>query len=131
MVKTPRAFRLSETTLNQIEWLKIHLGDITATDVITVAVAELYHRKKAELPTAQLVPLEGGTFDLQVHGETALRLSEAVMEHLPEEFKEDLISGRAKVGDALVYLVLAAAKANEKIGFSPDALQEAFQEKNE
>ena len=131
MVKTPRAFRLSDTTLNQIEWLKFHLGDITATDAITVAVAELYHRKKAELPTVQLVPLEDGTFNLQVHGETALHLSGDVMEHLPEEFKQDLISGSANVGDALVYLVLVAAKGKEKIGFIPEVLKDAFQDKIE
>lgn len=130
MVKTPRAYRLSDTTLDQVNWLKFRMGDITATDVITVAVAELYDRKKAELPLAQLIPQEDGFFDLAVQGEIAMRLSSDAIDDLPTEFKEKLIAGHAKIGDALVYLLLAAAKGGQKIDFNADVLQEALQDKN-
>ena len=127
MAKVPRTYRLAEKTLDQIEWLAFQLGDITATDVITISVADFYERKKAELPLARVLLEPDGTFDLQVQGETALKLNEDVLAHLPEEVREDLLKGRARVGDALVYLVLAAAKSDGKIRFNRDALQGTFQ----
>ncbi len=124
MVKKPRAFRLSDTTLDQIEWLKFQLGDVTATDVITIAVAELYDRKKAELPLIQLIELEEGLFDVEVQGETIMRFNEEVFEQLPDEFKDELLAGHAPLGDTFVYLILSLAKGKGQIEYKPEELLE-------
>lgn len=126
MTKVHRAYRLSETTLAQIEWLSHILGAITATDVVTIAVAELYERKKAEMPLVQLTKQREGFFDIEVRGETLMSFDEEILDHLPVEFKDDLMAGRAHLGDTLVYLVLSLAKGKGQLEYKPDELAEAF-----
>lgn len=126
MKKVHRAYRLSKTTLAQIEWLSHILGGITATDVVTIAVAELYERKKAEMPLVQLTKQKEGFFDIEVQGETLMRFNEEILEHLPEEFIDDLMAGRAHLGDTLVYLILSLAKGKSQIEYKHDELIEAF-----
>ena len=126
MGKITKSFRLSRRTLEQIEWLAFFLGDITATDVITLAVAELYERKRGEFPVVQLIPQQGGHYDLQVQGKTVLRLSEDTLSYLPDEVRADLLSGRAQLGDALVHLVLSAARSGDKLGIDRTTLADAL-----
>lgn len=126
MVKKPKAYRLSDKTLYQIDWLKSQLGDITATDVITIAVAELYNRIRGEIPLVQLVEAEEGFFDVEVQGETLMRFNEEIIEHLPEGFREDLMAGCAPLGDTLVYLFLSLAKGKGQLEYKPAEILNAF-----
>jgi hypothetical protein len=126
VTKVHRAYRLSETTLAQIEWLSHILGGITATGVVTIAVAELYECKKAEMPLVQLTKKKEGFFDIEARGETLMRFDEEILDHLPAEFRDDLMAGRAHLGDTLVYLVLSLAKGKGQLEYKPDELVEAF-----
>jgi len=126
VTKVHRAYRLSETTLAQIEWLSHILGAITATDVVTIAVAELYERKKAEMPLVQLSQQKEGFFDIEVRGQTLMSFDEEILDHLPAEFRNDLMAGCAHLGDTLIYLILSLAKGKGQIEYKLDELAEAF-----
>jgi hypothetical protein len=126
VVKKPKAYRLSDKTLYQIDWLKSQLGDITATDVITIAVAELYNRIKGEIPLVQLVKTEEGFFDVEVQGETLMRFNEEIIEHFPEDFREDLMAGRAPLEDVFVYLILSVTKGKGQVEYKSEELLQAY-----
>ena len=44
-MKTPKTYRLSDKSLKQMEWLSARL-DLTATDVLERAVADLFERER-------------------------------------------------------------------------------------
>jgi hypothetical protein len=124
--KISRTYRLSQKTLDQINWLSSRMGDLNATDVITTAVAELYEHKRAEEPIAHLLPTENGSYDLTVNGETLIRISENTLKQLPEEVKNEMLAGLSEGGEALTYLVLAAVKEDESIWVNKEAIARIF-----
>ena len=124
--KISRTYRLSQKTLDQIKWLSSRFGDLNATDVITAAVAELYEHKKAEEPVAHLLPIEDGSYDLTVNGETLSRISENTLKQLPEEVINEMLAGLSEGGEALTYLVLAAVKEDESIWVNHKTIARVF-----
>ena len=124
--KISRTYRLSQKTLDQINWLSSRMGDLNATDVITAAVAELYEHKRAEEPIAHLLPTGNGSYDLTVDGETLIRISEKTLKQLPDEVKDEMLAGLSEGGEALTYLVLAAVKEEEPIWINHEAISRVF-----
>ena len=102
------------------------MGDLNATDVITAAVAELYEHKRAEEPIAHLLPIENGSYDLIVNNETLIRISEKTLKQLPDEIKNEMLASLSEGGEALTYLVLAAAKVDESIWVNHEAIARVF-----
>ena len=121
MAKTSRTYRFDQQTLEQIYWLATRMGDLDDTDVLRLAVAELYHRKRAEW-RARLIPRPDGTYDLQVHGLTLARVGEPALGGLPEEVGEGLLTASADGLSALTLLLLGAAAAGEKIWIDDEVL---------
>ena len=124
--KISRTYRLSQKTLDQINWISSRMGDLNATDVITAAVAELYEHKRAEEPIAHLLPIENGSYDLIVNNETLIRISEKTLKQLPDEIKNEMLASLSEGGEALTYLVLAAAKVDESIWVNHEAIARVF-----
>ena len=54
-MKTPKSYRLSQTTLNRLHWLATHLKT-TETDVIENAVTDLYMREYYSMPDLHTAP---------------------------------------------------------------------------
>ena len=125
-IKISRTYRLSQKTLDQINWLSSRMGDLNATDVITSAVAELYEHKRAEEPIAHLLPIEDGSYGLNVEGETLVRISVNILKRLPDNIKNKMLAGLSEGGEALTYLVLAAAKEDESIWVNHEAIARVF-----
>ena len=124
--KISRTYRLSQKTLDQINWLSSRMGDLNATDVITAAVAELYEHKRSEEPVAHLIPVSNGSYDLTVNGETLVRISEKTLKQLPDNLKSEMLAGLSGAGEALTYLVLATAKEDESIWINHEAIAKIF-----
>ncbi len=118
-----RTYRFSQDTLNQIEWLGVRLGGLDATNVLRVAVAELYHRKQAEWK-ARLVVHESGFYDLQVGDQTLARVRKPSLEKLPEDEQAQMLVAETDGLASLVKLLLGAAAAGEKVWLDEDAFDD-------
>jgi hypothetical protein len=118
-----RTYRFSQDTLDQIEWLGARLGGLDATNVLRVAVAELYHRKQAEWK-ARLVVRESGFYDLQVGEQTLARVRKPALEKLPEAEQAQMLVAETDGLASLVKLLLGAATAGEKVWLDEDALDD-------
>jgi hypothetical protein len=109
-----RTYRFSHDTLDQVEWLGARLGGLDATNVLRLAVAELFHRKQAEWK-ARLVARESGFYDLQVGDQTLARVRKPALEKLPEDEQANMLVAEMDGLSSLVRLLLGAAAAGEKI----------------
>jgi len=109
-----RTYPFSQDTLNQIEWLGDRLGGLDATNVLRVAVAELYHRKQAEWK-AQLIASESGFYDLRVGEQTLARVRKPALEKLPEDEQAQMLIAETDGLASLTKLLLGAAAAGEKV----------------
>jgi hypothetical protein len=125
MAKIPRSYRFEGTMLEQIEWLGKRLGHITDTDVLTIAVAELYHRRQSEEVARLRADGEAG-YDLMIGNTRVLTVGEAAVRKLPEEQRLALLGEGAPSRNILSILILGAALAGEKIVEYPDALEALY-----
>ena len=123
-MKTPKAYRLSPDTLTQIDWLSRRLS-LTATDIVQMAISQIYQIEQAKLPDYEIIKQENG-YALHVHGETVLLIGEDIYDSLPAEVRSDIEIGNTDSGMALTYLLLIAASKSEKIVVFEDAIQRAF-----
>jgi hypothetical protein len=121
MAKIPRSYRFEDTTLEQIEWLGKRLGHINDTAVLTVAVAELYHRRQSE-EIARLRANGQAGYDLMIGNTRVFTVGEATVQKLPEEQRLALLGDGARSRNILSIIILGAALAGEKIVEYPDAL---------
>lgn len=118
-----RTYRFSEETLAQIEWLAARLGGLDATSVLRQAVAELYHRKQAEWKSC-LVDQGDGSYTLQVGERVLAQVDASVLDKLPEDEREGILTGKADGLSALTLLLLGAAAGDEVVWLDQDYLNE-------
>jgi hypothetical protein len=109
-----KSFRLSEETEAQIFWLA-NRKQISATDVIREAVAEMYRRELERLP--KLTLKDDIIF---VSGKPLIRCSPALIETFPEDLLQNLKQGTADPLGTILYLILNAVRLKE--GFALDNL---------
>ena len=117
-----RTYRFSEETLAQIEWLAARLGGLDATSVLRQAVADLYHRKQAEW-RACLVDQGDGSYALQIGERMLARVDASVLDKLPEDEREGILTGEADGLSALTLLLLGAAAGDEVVWLSDDLVE--------
>jgi hypothetical protein len=120
-----RTYRFSQDTLDQIEWLGARLGGLDATNVLRVAIADLYHSKQAEWK-ARLVESESGYYDLQVGDQTLVRVRKPALERLPEDEQAKMLVAETDGLGSLVRLLLGAAAAGEKVWLDENAFDDLF-----
>jgi len=118
-----RTYRFSQTTLDQIEWLQNYLGGMDATNVLRVAVADLYDRKRSRW-RARLVERESGLYALQIGGQTLLRVNETALGRLPEEERTALMQAEIDGLSAMAKLLLVAAASEDEIWLDQAYLDE-------
>lgn len=118
-----RTYRFSQTTLDQIEWLQNYLGGMDATNVLRVAVADLYDRKRSRW-RARLVEREPGLYTLQIGGQTLLRVNETALGRLPEEERTALMQAEIDGLSAMAKLLLVAAAGEDEIWLNQAYLDE-------
>ncbi len=118
--KISKNYKLTEATLEQIGWLSKHLGDVTATDVVTIAVAELHERKR-EGQMARLAQ-KGKIYNLIVGGDVVAECSAAVVKRLPQDMRDRLLGEGVEGGGMLAAVALAGAGANEQMTLYPKAI---------
>jgi len=118
-----RTYRFSPTTLNQIEWLQTHLGGMDATNVLRIAISELYDRKRSKWK-ARLIEQEPGTYALQIGGQTLLQINVTVLDRLPEEERAAMKQTEVDGLSAMTRLLLAAAAGEEDIWLDQKLLEE-------
>jgi hypothetical protein len=118
-----RTYRFSQTTLDQIEWLQNYLGGMDATNVLRVAVSDLYDRKRSQWK-ARLVEREPGLYALKVDGQTLLRVSETVLERLPEDERTAMLQSEIDGLSAMAKLLLVAAAGEDEIWLDNSVLEE-------
>jgi hypothetical protein len=119
--KIPRNYRLPVETIRQLDYLAERMGGITDTDVVTAAVASLYHsaQKNEQAPLlANLVPCGDSGYELRVEGAVLLTCGKKTVEVLPDDFRTAVLEGRMAPDSTLTALVLAAAWAKEDIGYN-------------
>ena len=116
-----RTYRFSQTTLDQIEWLQNYLGGMDATNVLRVAVSDLYDRKRSRWK-ARLVEREPGLYALQVDGQTLLRVSETALERLPEDQRTAMLQAEIDGLSAMAKLLLVAAAGEDVIWLDQEYL---------
>ena len=116
-----RTYRFSQTTLDQIEWLQNYLGGMDATNVLRVAVSDLYDRKRSRWK-ARLVEREPGLYALQVDGQTLLRVSETALERLPEDQRTAMLQAEIDGLSAMAKLLLVAAAGEDEIWLDQEYL---------
>jgi hypothetical protein len=118
-----RTYRFSQGTLDQIEWLGARFGGLDATNILRVAVAELYYRKQAEWK-AKLIANESGFYDLRVGEQTLARVRKPSLEKLPEDEQAQMLVAETDGLASLVKLLLGAAAAGEKVWLDGEALDD-------
>jgi len=123
-MKTPKGYRLSPSTLTQIDWLSRRLN-LTATDIVQMAISQIYQIEQAKLLDYEIIKQEDG-YALQMHGETVLLMGEDIYDSLPEEVRSDIELGNTDSGMALAHLLLIAASKGEKVVVFEDAIQRVF-----
>ena len=116
-----RTYRFSQTTLDQIEWLQNYLGGMDATNVLRVAVSDLYDRKRSRWK-ARLVEQEPGLYALQIGGQTLLRISRAALDRLPEDERAALMQAEIDGLSAMAKLLLVAAAGEDEIWLDQEYL---------
>ena len=118
-----RTYRFSQTTLDQIEWLQNYLGGMDATNVLRVAVADLYDRKRSRWK-ARLVEREPGIYALQIGGQTLLRVNETALDRLPEDERAAMMKAEIDGLSAMAKLLLVAAAGEDEIWLDQTLLEE-------
>ncbi|MBC8496207.1 MAG: hypothetical protein H8D37_00965 [Chloroflexi bacterium] len=118
-----RTYRFSQATLNQIEWLQTHLGGMDATNVLRVAVSELYDRKQSQWK-ARLVELDPGNYALQIRGQTLLQISDTALDRFPEDERAAMMQTEVDGLSAMAKLLLVAAAGEDEIWLDQDYLDE-------
>ncbi len=81
--KIPRNYRLPVETISQLDYLAERMGGITDTDVVTAAVATLYHsaQKTEQAPLlAGLVSIGNAGYELRVEGAVLLTCGKKTVE---------------------------------------------------
>jgi hypothetical protein len=123
--KTPKTQRFSDETLHQVEWLASRMGGIDATSVHTIAIAEMYERKHHEYKAkvSQIPGTDG--HQLSIGNVPIAYFGEKTLEHLPADRRAALEAGNQE-DTALAEIVLAGARADEKIMFFPDAIGQLY-----
>ena len=117
-----RTYRFSKTTLNQIEWLQTHLGGMDATNVLRVAISELYDRKRSKW-RARLVELDPGDYALQIGGQTLLQINGTVLERLPKDEQAAMKQTEVDGLSAMTRLLLAAAAGEDDVWLDQKLLE--------
>ena len=117
-----RTYRFSKTTLNQIKWLQTHLGGMDATNVLRVAISELYDRKRSKW-RARLVELDPGDYALQIGGQTLLQINGTVLERLPKDEQAAMKQTEVDGLSAMTRLLLAAAAGEDDVWLDQKLLE--------
>jgi len=120
---TSRTYRFSQTTLDQIEWLQNYLGGMDATNVLRVAVSDLYDRKRSRW-RARLVEQTPGLFALQVNDRALLTVHATTLDRLPEAERTALSQSEIDGLSAMAKLLLAAATGADEIWLDQEYLDE-------
>lgn len=120
---TSRTYKFAQVTLDKVEWLQRHFGGMTATDVLRVAVDELYDRKRSQR-RGSLVE-QDGLYTLQVGGQTLLQVQAAVLDRLSREEREAMVQ-REEVDafTVMTKLILAASAGEDVVWLDHDYLDE-------
>jgi len=111
-----KSFRLSEETETQIAWLASR-KQISATDVIRQAVAEMYRRELERLPKLHLK--DGVIF---LNHQPVIRCSDRVLSAFPEDLLQNLEQGTADPSEVILYLILNAARFKEGFELNPEEI---------
>ncbi|NPV86298.1 MAG: hypothetical protein HPY45_09860 [Anaerolineae bacterium] len=99
MSRINKTYRMTKETLDKIEWLRQRLG-VSATDILALAIAEMYEqRKKAEL-RLKAVPAGTGQFgealfDLLLDGKKIGTVNEPVLKATGQKYYEALLGDGA------------------------------------
>lgn len=120
--KTPKSYRMGKGTLEQISWLSKRLGGLNDTEVIALAIADLYERKQEEYRT-RLTSVDGRKI-ISVGGVPVAGVDEKSYKALPREVRANLESGSR---NAIVDLVLGLHKS--KVGdifFFPEGIKQVY-----
>ena len=117
-----RTYRFSQTTLDQIEWLQNYLGGMDATNVLRVAISELYDRKRSKW-RARLVELDPGDYALQIGGQTLLQINGTVLERLPKDEQAAMKQTEVDGLSAMTRLLLAAAAGEDDVWLDQKLLE--------
>ncbi|GIV63977.1 MAG: hypothetical protein KatS3mg045_1316 [Bellilinea sp.] len=113
-----KSFRLSEETEAQITWLASR-KQISATDVIRQAVAEMYRQELERLPKLHLK--DGVIF---LNDKPVIRCNNHVLAAFPEDLLPNLEQGTADISEVILYLILNAARFKEGFELDSHALEE-------
>ena len=116
-----RTYRFSQTTLDQIEWLQNYLGGMDATNVLRVAVADLYDRKRSRW-RARLVEREPGLYALQINDQPLLRVKKTALDRLPEDERTAMMGTEIDGLSAMAKLLLVAAAGEDEIWLDQEYL---------
>lgn len=118
----PVQFRLSDETLNRLDWLARHL-DLNRSQVVRLAIAEMYDRRHV----ARLVEAEGQWAlvmdDRPVAWGDAALLS-SVAPQLLEQMRAGLLD-REALGELLLALLKAGGQQGEGFHLAEDYIREA------
>jgi hypothetical protein len=103
-------------------WLEKRLGGLTATDIVTLAVADLYERRRGEFRTRLQKVKE--MYILSVRGISIAGMGAKDCDSLPGRIKAEIASGSH---NALVDLVLSAhKKKGTSITIFPEGMKQVY-----
>lgn len=103
-MKTPKNYRLTAETLEQIEWLARRLG-VSATETIQRAIRELFEHEREKM-RLRARPLEDGRYELTIDDLPVAIVPEAVLDKVGR-YKAEMVNGG--VDESVFGLVFVAA----------------------
>lgn len=118
-MKPIKGFRLDEETQIQIAWLA-ERKKVTATDVVRMAIAEMFHREMDRLPKFRL----GDDGILYLNEKPVIHCSDKLLTELPEHFLLRLEAGTADATETMIALLLTAARVKEDLEINDMILEE-------
>ena len=109
-MKTAKNYRLSDSTIEQIEWLATRKPNATATDVIENVVSEKYESERRKIKL-KAVKTKGDKYNLVAGGTVIVTINQAVLD-ATKAYKEQLLSieGADMNVIGMVFLATAIAK---------------------
>jgi len=122
-MKTPKTYRLSDKSLKQMEWLSARL-DLTATDVLERAVADLFEREREKI-RARLIPLDGGLYEFRVDDLPVAVVEQKAVDRMGE-YARQLMSEEGAPENTLGVLVLCAAVEHAHLEIHQDNLERVY-----
>ncbi|KPL76618.1 hypothetical protein [Bellilinea caldifistulae] len=113
-----KGFRLSDETQTQIAWLAKRKG-VTATDIVRMAVAEMFQQEIARLPRFRLHERV-----LYLNEQPVVYCTDRLLTELPETFLLQLEHGTADPIETMIYLIFTIARIGEPVQIDEQALND-------